>query len=178
MKILFDGATGVLGTEALPMILETVDGLTVTTRSESEAQRLRTRGIRSVAVDLFDRDAIIAAAKGMDTIIHFASAIPPQDTMTKRDSWAMNDRLRSEATANLVDAAIQQHAERFIQQSVTFTYADGGDRWLDEDWSIEPVWDVLDSALTAEAHVPVPEARWDWGRSASRQVVRAGARLR
>ncbi|MGD2061876.1 MAG: NAD(P)-dependent oxidoreductase [Acidimicrobiia bacterium] len=153
MRILFTGATGVLGTEALPMILESVDDVTVVTRTEPEVERLRALGVRPVTIDLFDRDAVMAAARGMDTIVHFATAIPPQAAMTKRESWAMNDRLRSEATSNLVDAAIHRSAERFIQQSVTFAYADGRDRWLDEDSSIEPVWDVLDSALTAEAHV-------------------------
>jgi nucleoside-diphosphate-sugar epimerase len=153
MTILFTGATGVLGTEALPLILESGNEVTVATRSGSEVEQHRALGIRSVAVDLFDRDAVIAAAKGMDTIIHFATAIPSQGAMTKRESWSMNDRLRSEATANLVDAAIAHGTERFIQQSVTFTYADGADSWLDEESPIDPVWEVLNSALTAEGHV-------------------------
>jgi nucleoside-diphosphate-sugar epimerase len=73
--------------------------------------------------------------------------------MGKRQNWAMNDRLRSEATRHLVDAAMKREVERFIQQSVVFVYADGGEDWLDESSSIEPVWDVLDSALGAEAEV-------------------------
>jgi hypothetical protein len=34
----------------------------------------------------------------------------------------MNDRLRAEATAKLVDAAIANGVERFVQQSITFIY--------------------------------------------------------
>ena len=73
--------------------------------------------------------------------------------MRKRQSWVMNDRLRSQATNHLVSAAIRSEVQRFIQQSVVFVYADGGDTWLDESSPIEPVWDVLDSALDAEAEV-------------------------
>jgi 2-alkyl-3-oxoalkanoate reductase len=153
MKILFTGATGVLGSEALPRLLERGDDVTVVTRSDTDADTVNGRGARALTIDLLDRDSVVESVHGVDTIIHFATAIPPQSTMTKRQSWAMNDRLRSEATSNLVDAAIASGVERFVQQSITFTYADGGSDWIDEESPIRPVWDVLDSALDAERHV-------------------------
>src|SRR5690606_5654210 len=47
--------------------------------------------------------------------------------------WKENDRIRTEGAANLVDAALAAGADRYIQESITFVYADGGDAWLDED---------------------------------------------
>jgi nucleoside-diphosphate-sugar epimerase len=153
MKILFTGGTGVLGAEALPRLLERGDDVTVVTRSEAEAELVGQQGARGLSIDLLDRDAVVDSVHGFDTIIHFATAIPPQSAMSKRQAWIMNDRLRSEATSYLVDAAIATGVQRFIQQSVTFTYAEGGSDWLDEGSPIKPVWDVLDSALDAERHV-------------------------
>jgi nucleoside-diphosphate-sugar epimerase len=153
MNILFTGATGVLGAEALPRLVARGDDVVVATRSNAEAESVRQQGARAMTVDLLDRESVVSSVHHVDTIIHFATAIPPQSAMTKRQAWTMNDRLRSEATSHLVDAAIASGVERFIQQSVAFSYADGENRWLDEDSPIEPVWDVLDSALDAEGHI-------------------------
>lgn len=65
----------------------------------------------------------------------------------------MNDRLRSNVTRILVDAAVANGVAGFVQQSITFFYADGGDTWLDETAPIAGSWDVLESALDAEANV-------------------------
>ena len=153
MKILFTGATGVLGKASLPLLVADGHDVTGIFRSEEETEWLEGVGARPARVDLFDPAAISQAMSEMDTVIHFATAIPPQRAMKSRSAWNMNDRLRSAATANLVDAALANGVERLIQQSVAFVYADGGDLWLDESAPVDPVWDVLDSALTAESHV-------------------------
>lgn len=153
MKILFTGATGVLGRAAVPRLVEDGHDVIAVSRSPEDAAWLEETGARPEAVDLFDPSAIDHALAGVDTVIHFATAIPPMSKMAKRKSWEMNDRLRSEATGILVDAAIANDVSRFVQQSVTFAYRDRGEAWLDEDSEIDPGWDVLDSALDAEAHV-------------------------
>lgn len=153
MKILFTGATGVLGEASLPLLVAEGHDISGVFRSDAKREWLETVGARPVRVDLFDPASISRAMSGMETVIHFATAIPPQRDMRKRSAWKINDQLRSTATANLVDAAIVNGVERFVQQSIIFTYADGGDRWLDESAPVDPVWEVLDSALTAESHV-------------------------
>lgn len=153
MKILFTGATGVLGRAALPRLVAEGHDVTAVSRSHEDDRWIDHLGARPTEVDLFDANRVHQAISGIDTVIHYATAIPPQSAMTKRESWAMNDRLRSEATGLLVDAALEQGVERFVQESITLVYADGADAWLDETATIEPAWDVLDSALTAEAHV-------------------------
>lgn len=153
MKVLFTGATGVLGKASLPLLIADGHDVTAVYRSQTEKAWLKRIGARPETVDLFDSSAIQDALSGIDTVIHFATSIPPQSKMAKRDSWIMNDRLRNQATGYLVDGAIKHGVERFIQQSVALVYDDGGDTWLDESAPVKPVWDVLDSALSAEAHV-------------------------
>jgi nucleoside-diphosphate-sugar epimerase len=153
MKILFTGATGVIGRAAVPLLTEEGHDVTAVVRSDTDRGWLSDVGARPESVDLFDRHSVLSATAGMDAVIHYATAIPPQAAMADRESWRMNDRLRSEATAKLVDAAIANGVERFVQQSITFIYADGADRWLDESAPIDPVWEALDSALAAEGHV-------------------------
>lgn len=153
MKVLFTGATGVLGQASVPLLVADGHDVTGVARSSADPDRLAEAGARSIEADLFDAESVHQAMSGIDTVIHFATSIPPQSAMSKRSSWETNDRLRSTATELLVDAAIANGVERFIQQSVAFAYADGGDDWLDESSKIDPVWDVLESALVAESHV-------------------------
>lgn len=153
MKVLFTGATGVLGREAVPMMVANGHNVTGVARNREDETWLDSVGARPQAVDLFDMDSIRDAMAGTDTVIHYATSIPAQTAMTKRRSWETNDRLRSEATRSLVDAAIAAGVERFVQQSITFFYADGGDEWLDESSPIAPRWEVLESALVAEESV-------------------------
>lgn len=153
MKILFTGSTGVLGRASVPLLISDGHDVVAAYRSETDATWLDEMGARPTKVNLFDRESVDQAMAGIDTVVHFATAIPPQSSMAQRSSWDMNDRLRSKATGILVDAAIDHGVGKFVQESISFLYADGGDDWLDESAPIGPVWDVLDSALTAESHI-------------------------
>jgi nucleoside-diphosphate-sugar epimerase len=153
MKILFTGATGVLGRASLPLLVSAGHDVTGLSRNEDQSAWLVQVGARPLSGDLFDADSVWKAVAGVDTVVHYATAIPDQTAMAKRESWEMNDRLRDQATGLLVDAAIARGVRRFIQESVTFVYADGGDGWLEEDSALSPPWDVIDSALIAEGHV-------------------------
>lgn len=153
MRIFFTGATGAIGSEAVPRLVEAGHEVNGVVRSEADNGRLIDVGARPVVVDLFDPDAVSDAVAGADAVLHFATAIPPQDRITKRDSWDTNDRLRAGATPHLVDAALDHGVAVFVQESITFIYADGADTWLDESAPIDLAWDVLDSALVAEREV-------------------------
>ena len=70
--------------------------------------------------------------------------------MMSRAAWRNNDRIRTEGSRNLVEAALAGGASRYVQESVTFLYADGGSEWLDEGSPTQPN-PVTASALDAEA---------------------------
>lgn len=153
MKILFTGASGVLGRAAVPGLTNAEHNVAAVSRNDQDHRWLEQHGAQPVVVDLFDPSSVGQAVVGCDTVIHFATAIPPMAKFSKRAAWSTNDRLRSEATRLLVDAALKGGVSRFIQQSITLPYADGGEKWLDEDSPVDPGWDVLRSALDAEAEV-------------------------
>jgi nucleoside-diphosphate-sugar epimerase len=62
----------------------------------------------------------------------------------------MHNRLRTEATRHLVDAAKASGIHRFVKESVTFVYADGGDRWLDEESPLMPDLGLLGPTVEGE----------------------------
>ena len=78
--------------------------------------RSRNEAKPPLSVDLLDRDSIMDAVAGSEAIFHFATAIPPQDRMSKPKAWVTNDRLRGEATSHLVDAGLRHGVQAFVQE--------------------------------------------------------------
>ena len=153
MKVLFTGATGVVGRVAVPLLVGAAHDVTAVTRTDEGREWLNGVGARPVEVDLFDEDDVDTATRGTDAVINFATRIPSLALMVKVEPWAMNDQVRDRATSLLVDAARAHGVERFIQESITFFYADGGSKWLDESAPVDTSFTPLASAITAEGHV-------------------------
>jgi len=110
-------------------------------------------GARFVAADLFDADALKRAAEGHEAIINLATHMPsPTWKMLFRSAWRLNDRIRSEGVANLVEAALSCGVGTLVQESFALTYPDRGDHWIDEKIALEPV-DYNMTVLNAEKSV-------------------------
>ena len=152
MKMLFTGATGVVGRVAVPLLVGAGHEVAAVSRSEEGRQWLQHVGARPIEIDLFDEDEVDSATRGIDAVVHFATKIPSLAQMVKVEPWAMNDDLRDRVTGLLVDAARANGVGRFIQ-SITFFYADGGDEWLDESAPLDTSFTPLASAVAAEGHV-------------------------
>lgn len=133
MKIFVAGATGVLGRRVVPALVDLGHPVTGVARSARKADQLRAQRATPVSVDLFDPAAVAAAVTGSDVVINLATSIPPFHRMLRRSAWAMTDRLRTEAARNLVDAALQTGASRYVQEALAFVYPDRGATWIDED---------------------------------------------
>jgi nucleoside-diphosphate-sugar epimerase len=149
MKVFVAGATGVLGRRAVPAMIRRGHEVTGVARSPEKAELLRGFGATPVTVDLFDPEAVRRAVDGHDAVVHAATSIPTPMRMAMPRAWSTNDRLRAEATPILAEAASAAGVSVFVKESVTFSYADGGDRWLDESAPISPVTN-LSSGLVAE----------------------------
>ncbi len=149
MRVLVSGATGVLGRRVVHRLV--ADGHTVTAvaRSAAKEVRLRGDGANPVRLDLFDPVAVAAAAEGQQAVLSLATSIPSFRRAVRPDSWHENDRLRREASTNLVEAALAAGVGRVVQESIALLYDDGGDAWLDEDAPTAPTA-PLESALAAE----------------------------
>ena len=149
MKVFVAGGTGVIGRRAVPALVEAGHDVTVIARSEERDRLVRDLGATPVRVDLFDRDGVHAAVAGHEAVVNLATHIPPMSKAAQASNWAENDRIRSEGSTNLVAAAKAHGARRFVQESITFPYADGGSEWVGEDVP-RPTSDISVSVEAAE----------------------------
>jgi nucleoside-diphosphate-sugar epimerase len=155
MKVFLTGGTGVIGTRALPALVAAGHEVTAVARSGAKADLVRSMGATPVAVDLFDAAAVKAAVDGHEAVVNLATNIPPMSKAALAKAWATNERLRSEASNHLVDAALATGATRFVQESIAFPYVDQGDAWIDEDTPLEH-----EGAFTGAADAEAAAARF------------------
>jgi nucleoside-diphosphate-sugar epimerase len=147
MKLFVAGGTGVLGRRAVPRLVEAGHSVTALSRSPEKDELLRSLAATPVRVDLFDAGAVKDAADGHDAVLNLATAIPPTTKAAKASAWEETFRIRREGSRNLVDAALATGAGRYVQESITFNYADAGDAWIDEDGPVE--WGTYGAACEA-----------------------------
>jgi nucleoside-diphosphate-sugar epimerase len=150
MKVFIAGATGVLGRRVIDVLVSRGIEVTGVAREPSKHSALAARGARPIALDLFDAPAVRAAVAGHDVVCNLATAIPLGARAGDPGAWEDNDRIRREGSRNLVDAALERGASRYVQESVVFLYADGADRLLDESSEIAPSG-ITSAALVAES---------------------------
>ena len=133
------GATGVVGRRLIPLLRARGDDVTAIVHSEAKAADVARSGARPVAVSIFDSGAVRQEMAGHDAVVNLATHIPASVAhMFLPGAWRENDRLRTTASALLVDTALSLKIPRFVQESFALTYADHGDDWIDEDAPIEP----------------------------------------
>jgi nucleoside-diphosphate-sugar epimerase len=113
MNVLVTGATGVIGHQAVSRLLQAGHDVAGVVRSDAGAGWLRAVGAKPVQVDLLDPAMVRAAVA--NAMVHLATAIPPLARMRRPGAWWANDRLRTHATRNLVDAAIAADAQVFVR---------------------------------------------------------------
>src|ERR1700759_1259273 len=106
MRIFLAGASGVIGRQLTPLLVEAGHTVAGTTRSAKKAELVRGLGAEPVIVDVYDagalRDAICASAPA--AVRHQLTALP-DDSAELAASRESNARMREEGTANLVHAA-------------------------------------------------------------------------
>lgn len=100
-------------------------------------------------LDLYDPAAVARAVAGANAVLHLATRIPPLDRVEDREAWRENDRLRTEASRLLVDAALAGGSDVYVQAAITFVLP--ADRPVDEETPVGEVPDILRSVLDAEA---------------------------
>lgn len=132
MKVFLTGGTGAIGPATVKGLREKGHEVRGVARTDEKAAHLRALGADPVAVDLFDGDAVKAAADGCEAVMHLATNVPPLRRMSSKKGWATHNRLRTAACECLVDAALSTGARTFVKESVTFVYPDGGEAWIDE----------------------------------------------
>lgn len=135
-KLFLAGATGVIGSRLVPLLLQRGWHVTGTTRSSEKAKALAAAGAEPVVVDVFDAYALeraVATAQPA-VVLHELTDLPPGlDPAHMADAIARNARIRSEGTANLVAAALAARVPRMVAQSIAWAYASQSRPLREED---------------------------------------------
>jgi 2-alkyl-3-oxoalkanoate reductase len=120
MKVYVAGATGAIGRQLVPMLIEHGHGVVAMTRSPEKADPLKAVGAEPVVADVLDRAAVMGAigqAKP-DAVVHQATALSGRFDMKHFDRFfAQTDRIRTLGTDILLDAAREAGVRRFVAQS-------------------------------------------------------------
>ena len=136
MRVFLAGATGAIGRQLVPLLVRDGHEVAAITRSESRADWLRSQGVEPAVGDVFDRDWLrqVVCASIPDVVIHQLTSIPPKISPRKvGEQFAATNRLRTEGTYVLMEAARAVGVRRFLAQSVAFFYAPNGDEPASED---------------------------------------------
>jgi nucleoside-diphosphate-sugar epimerase len=152
MRVFVAGGTGAVGGHTIPALVGDGHSVTALARTPQKAAALSARGATPVSVSLFDQSALTAVFAGHDAVVNLATAIPPMSRWMSSKAWRLNDRIRTEGSATVVDAALAAGVERVVQESVSMLYRDHGARWVDEDAPIDR-YPMARGNLAAEANI-------------------------
>ena len=129
MRVFVAGATGAIGRPLVPKLVAAGHEVTGMTRSQQRAGALRRAAARAVVTDAFDADVVRSAVSQAraEVVVHQLTALPDRLDLRDKELYSATNRLRSEGTGILLDAAREAGARRFVCQSIAFAYAPGGD---------------------------------------------------
>ena len=135
------GATGAVGRELVPRLVERGHRVTAMTRSHDKLDPLHGAGATPVVCDVFDaaRLARVLREAQPEVVVNQLTDLPREGLKPRRlgEYYARNDRVRREGTDNLLAAAQAAGATRFIGQSVAFWYEPSGEAVKPEE---APLW--------------------------------------
>jgi 2-alkyl-3-oxoalkanoate reductase len=120
MKVFVAGATGAIGKQLVPILVERGHEVTGMTRTSAKEELIRSLGARPAVADALDPEAVAQAVAEAEpeAVIHQLTAIDAGSMTRSLDKmFALTNRLRTEGTDHLLTAARAVGARRFIAQS-------------------------------------------------------------
>ena len=122
MRVFVAGATGVIGRQLVPQLVETGHTVVGSTRSSGKAGWLADAGATPAVLDPLDRAQVTTAVLRAepDAVIHELTALRGQANLRRFDrSFAETNVLRTRGLDILLEAARAAGAARFLAQSYT-----------------------------------------------------------
>ena len=169
MRVLVAGATGAIGKQLVPRLVEAGHEVHGMTRSESKQAMLHELGAVPVVADALDPYQVAEAVGRArpNVIVHQLTAIPATLDLRHFDrDFALTSRLRTEGTDHLLSAGQAVGVQRFVAQSHILSYArTGGSVKSEEDpFDRSPAREMRET-LAAIRHLEeaVLGARWTEG---------------
>ena len=120
MRVFVAGATGAIGQRLVPLLIDSGHEVVGTTRTPSKTDGLRLAGATPVVLDGKDGDAVRRAVLEAEpeVVVHQMTALSGDlDFRRFAETFAETNRLRTETTDRLIEAAVGAGARRFIAQS-------------------------------------------------------------
>src|ERR671917_2127119 len=127
MKVFVAGATGAIGKQLVPRLVDAGHEVHGMTRSGSKRAMLREMGAVPVVADALDPDQVAEAVGSArpDVIVHQLTAIPATLDLRHFDrDFTPTNRLRTEGTDHLLSAGQAVGVRRVVAQS----YCAGADK--------------------------------------------------
>jgi nucleoside-diphosphate-sugar epimerase len=166
MKIFVAGATGVVGRQLVPRLLEAGHRVVGMTRSESKRAELWDLGAQPVVADALDPDQVARAVGEAqpDVIVHELTAITAFDARRFDRTFALTNRLRTEGTDHLLSVGHAIGVRRFVAQSyAAWPYARVGGPVKSEDDPLDPTPPrQMRESLAAIRHLEEAVLGADW----------------
>jgi len=142
MKIFVAGATGALGKQLIPRLVERGHAVTGLTRSASKRDQIEAQGARAAVADALDPEAVAQAVAQAEpeAIVHQLTALSGSLDLRKLESaFEPTNRLRSEGTDHLLSAGRAVGVARFVAQSYAgWPYARTGGPVKSEEDPLDP----------------------------------------
>jgi len=121
MRIFLAGASGVIGTRLVPLLVAEGHHVAGLTRHPGKQDLLRGLGAQPVVADVYDGPGLaeVVVTFDPDLIIQQVTDLPDQEAQVTATAGA-NARIRREGTRNLLTAAELARVHRFLVQSVAW----------------------------------------------------------
>jgi nucleoside-diphosphate-sugar epimerase len=126
------GGTGAIGKPAVAALAAAGHHVTALARTPEKAALVQDLGGEPVEVSMFDAVALTEAFADHDAVANLATAMPSTSQFIRIRAWRETQRVRTEGSAAVVDAALAAGVRTLIQESVSMLYADQGSSWIDE----------------------------------------------
>ncbi|HLY35141.1 MAG TPA: NAD(P)-dependent oxidoreductase, partial [Candidatus Limnocylindria bacterium] len=167
MRVFVAGATGALGSQLVPRLVDAGHDVVGMTRTASKQDGIRSLGARPVVADALDADqvAVVVADAEPDVIVHELTAIPAELDLRHFDrAFALTNRLRTEGTDHLLSAGRAVGVRRFIAQSYAgWPFERSGPLVKSEDDALDPnPAAAMRETLRAIRHVEEVVTGADW----------------
>ena len=119
MKVFVAGATGAVGRQLVPMLVERGHEVTGMTRTPAKQDLIRELGARPAVADAFDPEAVAQAVAEAEpeAVVHELTELTGTFARNIDKAFATTNRLRTEGLDHLLAAARAAGARRFIAQS-------------------------------------------------------------
>jgi nucleoside-diphosphate-sugar epimerase len=166
MKIFVAGATGAMGRQLVPRLLQDGHRVVGMTRSESKRAQLWDLGAQPVVADALDPDQVARAVAEAqpDVIVHELTAITEFDSRHFDRAFAPTNRLRTEGTDHLLSAGQAVGVRKFVAQSyAAWPYARIGGPIKSEEDPLDPTPPrQMRQSLAAIRHLEEAVLGADW----------------